>query len=97
MAGAYIWQTNLDGHRQNDALLFGGGMEYNPKGWRIQFCGSGYLGYMRNQGDKPILLRGLIEQTGKSFNSIVKFQQGLNNFNYSSVEAGVRYTVKNRQ
>ena len=91
MAGVYVWQTNLDGRRQNDAFLFGGGIEWNPRGWRMQMYGSGYLGYMNHAGDKPVLFRTTIEQRGKKLNGILKFQQGLHDFKYSSIEAGLRY------
>jgi hypothetical protein len=96
MAGVYMWQTNLDGRRQNDAFLFGGGLEWNPCGWRVQMYGSGYLGYMNHSGDKPVLFRTTIEQKGKKLNGILKIQQGLNDFGYSSVEAGIRYAFKGK-
>jgi len=96
MAGLYVWQTNLDGQRQNDAFLFGGGLEWNPSLWRVQIYGSGYLGYMNNEGDKPILFRTHIERRGKKINGILKFQQGLYNFKYSSVEGGIRYIYKKK-
>ena len=94
MTGLYVWQTNLDGKRQNDAFLFGGGMEWNPPSWRVQLYGTGYLGYMDDLGDKPVLIRAGLEQKGKRINGILKFQHGLSNFDYSSVEAGLKYTFK---
>ncbi|MBC7826474.1 MAG: hypothetical protein H7122_01915 [Chitinophagaceae bacterium] len=96
MAGLYVWQTNLDGRRQNDAFLFGGGVEWNPSRWRIQMYGSGYLGYMDDLGDKPVLFRTSIERKGKRINGILKFQQGLHDIEYSSVETGIRYIFKNK-
>lgn len=97
MTGLYVWQTNLDGRRQNDAFLFGGGLEWNPVRWHIQLYGTGYLGYMDDLGDKPILFRVNIERKGRRVNEILKFQQGLSNFEYSSIEAGLRYNFKNKQ
>lgn len=91
MAGLYVWQTNLDGRRQDDAFLFGAGIEWNPPSFRVQMYGTGYLGYMNNEGDKPVLIRATIEQRRKGINAIVKFQQGIHNFRYSSVEGGIRY------
>ena len=96
MTGLYVWQTNLDGKRQNDAFLFGGGLEWNPHKWRMQFYGTGYLGYMYDLGDKPVLIRAAIERKGKRINTILKLQQGLSDFDYSSVEAGLKYTFKTR-
>ena len=94
MAGLYVWQTNLDGRRQNDAFLFGAGVEINPSKWRIQIYGTGYLGYMNQLGDKPILFRTSIEQRGKRVNALFKFQQGIHNFEYTSFEAGLKYAFK---
>ena len=94
MAGLYVWQTNLDGRRQNDAFLFGGGIEYSPSKLRIQVYGTGYLGYMNNTGDKPVLLRAAFEQRGKRINGVFKFQQGIHDFDYTSIEAGLKYGFK---
>jgi hypothetical protein len=94
MAGLYVWQTNLDGRRQNDAFLFGAGLEWNYSGWRIQAYGSGYLGYMNNLGDKPILFRTNLERRGKRVHGLLRFQQGISDFGYSSFEAGLRYAFK---
>jgi hypothetical protein len=96
MGGLYVWQTNLDGRRQNDAFLFGSGIEWNPSRWHIQLYGTGYLGYMDDLGDKPVLLRAGIEHKGKRINGIIKLQQGLSNFEYSSIEAGLRYKFKTK-
>ena len=96
MTGLYVWQTNLDGRRQNDAFLFGGGIEWNPSMWHIQLYGTGYLGYMDDEGDKPVLLRAGIERKGKRISQLLRFQQGISNFGYSSIEAGVRYNFKTK-
>lgn len=96
MAGLYVWQTNLDGRRQDDAFLFGSGIEWNPRRWHIQLYGTGYLGYMDQLGDKPILLRASIEHKGKRINEILKFQRGISDFEYSSIEAGLRYNFKSK-
>ena len=96
MAGLYVWQTNLDGRRQNDAFLFGGGLEWNNQKWHMELYGAGYLGYMNNLGDKPIVIRNTLERRGKRIHGILKLQQGVNDFDYSSVETGIRYTFPGR-
>lgn len=97
MAGLYVWQTNLNGRRQNDAFLFGGGIEWNQHRWRMQINSSGYLGYMDNDGDKPILLRASLENKGKRTTKLFRFQQGIHNFQYSSFEIGLRYNFRKNQ
>jgi hypothetical protein len=96
MAGLYVWQTNLDGRRQNDAFLFGGGIEWNHRKWHMQVYGAGYLGYMNNFGDKPIVFRTTFERRGKNINGILKFQQGIHDFDYTGVETGIRYSFRSK-
>ena len=91
MAGLYSWQTNLDGKRQDDAFLFGGGLEYNKKRFRLQSYVGGYLGYMEHQGDKPIVFRTGAEKTWNHKILLLRFQQGLHDLKYTSVEAGMKF------
>ncbi len=90
MLGFLAWQTNDDNLMQNDAFLFGSGIEWNSKQLMIQAYCTGYLGY-KNNGDKPILFRLFLERRGKKINTLLRFQQGLNDFKYSSVEAGMKF------
>jgi hypothetical protein len=90
MVGFYVWQTNLDEHFQDDAYLFGAGVEYNKNNWRWQLNSCTYLGYMRN-GDKPVVLRLGAEKSIKNITGVLRFQQGLHDFKYSSVEAGAKF------
>lgn len=95
MVGGYFWQAdNIRRHRQDDAFLFGSGLEWNKKNIRIQSCVAGYLGWYYRLRDKPILFRAGIDKIFKKNTWFFQFQQGLHNFNYSSVETGVRYNFK---
>jgi len=94
MAGLYVWQLTGDQHRQNDAFLFGTGLEWNKKGWKFQGYGAGYLGYLLNSGDKPIVLRTHTEKRFKHISLLLRLQQGIHDFKYSSVEFGLKYFVK---
>lgn len=94
MAGFYVWQQYSDQHRQNDALLFGSGLEWNKDNWRIQVYGAGYLGYLRNSGDKPLVLRSHMEKRWKNSSLLLRLQQGVHDFSYSSVELGMKYFLK---
>ena len=95
MTGLYSWQTNLDGKRQDDAFLFGGGIEYNKRSFRLQAYCSGYLGYMENKGDKPILLRTSVEQRWNHIIAFTRFQQGLHDNAFTSIELGMKYKFRN--
>ena len=90
MSGFLVWQTNDDDLRQNDAFLFGNGMEWNHNNFRFQGYAAGYLGY-KNNGDKPVVLRLNIEKKKNRNVYLFRLQQGVNDFSYFSVETGFRY------
>jgi hypothetical protein len=96
MAGFYVWQLNGDGHRQNDALLFGSGVEWNKNGWKFQGYGAGYLGYLFRSGDKPIVLRASAEKRYKNTALLMRMQHGVQDFKYSSIELGIKYFFKKK-
>jgi hypothetical protein len=90
MAGIYVWQLTGDGHRQNDAFLFGTGLEWNKNKWKVQSSVAGYLGYLLNSGDKPVVVRAHAEKKFNHAAVLLRLQQGIKDFKYSSVEAGIR-------
>lgn len=96
MAGFLCWQMNGDGHRQNDAFLFGSGLEWNKNGWRFQGYGAGYLGYMHDSGDKPIVLRASLEKRYSKASWLLRLQQGINDYKYTSVEVGGKWFINNK-
>jgi hypothetical protein len=89
MAGFLVWQTNEDKHRQDDAILFGTGFEWNKNGLRLQAYATGFSGY-RNNGDRPTLARLSLEKKKNRKVFIFRLQQGLHDFAYTSIEAGAR-------
>jgi hypothetical protein len=91
MMGFYSWQLISDTHRQNDAFLFGSGLEWNTKTLRLQSYVAGYIGYMNNGGDKPVVFRTSLEKKLKRTSLLAGFQQGLHDFRYTSVEMGLKY------
>ncbi|MFM2139091.1 MAG: hypothetical protein RJA57_1398 [Bacteroidota bacterium] len=96
MAGIYVWQMEGVGYRQNDAFLFGTGLEWNHRGWLFQGYAAGYLGYMYGTGDKPIVLRSQLEKRSGNHSFVLRLQQGIQDFRYSSVEVGARHFVRHR-
>ncbi|HMG67582.1 MAG TPA: hypothetical protein VK588_07845 [Chitinophagaceae bacterium] len=91
MAGGYFWQAEIRRHPQDDAFLFGSGLEWNKKNLRIQTSVAGYLGYFYRLRDKPILYRASLEKTIKRKIVFFQFQQGLHNFNYTTIGLGMKY------
>lgn len=91
MAGLYTWQVNEERYEQNDAFLFGAGTEYHHRNFGFEFSAAGYLGYLKQRKDKPVVLRMGLEQKLKHSLVLLKFQQGIHDFKYSSLELGLKY------
>jgi hypothetical protein len=91
MLGFYTWQMETDQHNQNDAFLFGTGLEWNKNNWRLQTNVAGYLGYLENSGDKPVVYRFSAEKKINRLGLLLGFQQGLHDFKYSTAEFGGKW------
>jgi len=88
MLGFYVYQTNLDNHRQNDAFQYGAGCDLNFGKLQMDHQLGGYLGYLDN-GDHPMVYRMNLSYTlNPRFDLICRFQQGFFDYPYSSIRAG---------
>ena len=94
MLGFYSWQIESDKNNQDDAILFGTGLEWNKNNWKLQTNIAGYIGYLENSGDKPVVFRFDVQKRIKNFGLILGFQQGLHDFAFSSMETGVKFYIK---
>ena len=93
MLGFYVWQTNFSNRlRQDDAVLCGTGFEWNKNNLRLQTYVAAYFGYQEN-GDDPIVYRINAEKRSGRTIWLLRFQQGLEDFNYSSFEAGAKFRL----
>jgi hypothetical protein len=91
MTGMCIWQLSVAG--QNDALLYGGGLEYDYNNWRLTTSCRGYSGY-RHDGDQPIVIGSSVEKRLKNTSILVNLQQGLRDYDFTSIETGIKYNFK---
>ncbi|MEQ1677009.1 MAG: hypothetical protein ABL876_09925 [Chitinophagaceae bacterium] len=94
MAGFYTWQIESKEHNQDDAFMFGSGLEWNKKSLKVQSYVAGYLGYLEDSGDKPVVFRTQIEKQIKRISLLLGFQKGLHDFDFTSVEFGAKYRIK---
>lgn len=91
MMGLYVWQTYEDLSPQNDAFLFGAGLQWKNQLMSIDTQIGGYLGYKQNR-DQPIVARlELNTLRSKTFNYFARLQYGLQDFDYSSIRAGISW------
>ncbi len=89
MVGFYVWQTHQDTYYQNDAFLYGLGIDLEFQKIEFRNTISGYIGYIGN-GDKPVIYRAsLANRLKPGLNYELGFQQGLNDFAYTSLRLAV--------
>jgi hypothetical protein len=96
MLGFYSWQIESEKHNQDDAFLFGMGLEWNKNKWKIQTNVAGFLGYLDRSGDQPVVYRFNLEKKLKRTSLLFGFQQGLHDFKYTSIEFGLKYFMKDK-
>jgi hypothetical protein len=96
MLGFYSWQLNEDLFEQNDAVLFGFGTELHLKKLTLDLYTAGYLGYLKQRKDKPVVLRMGLQYKIKKAALFFNAQQGVRHFRYLSLETGFRrfFTAK---
>lgn len=94
--GFYVWQLYMDRQRQNDAYLFGLGIDLNVGSTLIKTQCTGYIGYI-DDGDKPVLYRNSLIQSFEKFEAQFFFQTGLNDWQYRSVGLGITYKIANKK
>jgi hypothetical protein len=82
--GFYAYQTYLENHRQNDAFLYGAGIDLEIGKLRICNQLTGFHGYLDN-GDSPLVYRMILKpSTARRVSGYILLQQGLKDFQYTS-------------
>ena len=110
MMGFYSWQMNLPENRQNDAVLFGAGIDISISGFCLNNSLDGYSGYFGKElvvvGDKtepvsfrdrPIVYRLDVMKQTEHFDFGLGYQLGLNNYTYQSIKLSLIYHFALRQ
>lgn len=87
LLGFYVWQTNRDDWRQNDAILYGLGLSLFNDKFECNAKYGGYKGYIDN-GDAPMVIRANAIYKIPKTHFKLSFQQGLQDFEYSTVSLG---------
>lgn len=83
--GFYSYQTNRNDYLQNDAFLFGMGLDLETPIMIMENNLGGYLGYFGN-GDQPVVFRTMITSRRDAvLNYRVGFQYGIHDVNFNSV------------
>lgn len=109
--GFYSFQTNLNQYLQNDAIIYGTGIQLNNARLCVDAQLTGYFGYIglkelvvvstsKTQyiydGDQPLVFRINIKKSYHNNDLIASTQIGLHDFPYQSITFGFRYHLKNK-
>ncbi|MEL7122692.1 MAG: hypothetical protein AAFO07_24810, partial [Bacteroidota bacterium] len=93
MLGMYIWQTNDDVLFQNDAFLYGLGLQLESEKCLLQTDFSGFTGYKEN-GDRPAAINFSFEKTSTNIHPLLGVRIGLEDLLYNTFQLGVKYVMK---
>jgi hypothetical protein len=85
--GFYSWQTYIDNYPQNDALLFGAGIDFEFRDFFVNQTLGGYTGYMDN-GDAPVVYRIDLGIKMGTAALILGYEKGIRDFPFQSIRAG---------
>jgi len=84
MIGFYCWQTNDELNLQNDAFLYGLGIDYLKNNWLFSASCSGYSGY-KDEHDKPMQLNfDMRKDLGKTALRF-RYNYGLRDWKYKTI------------
>jgi len=108
MFGFYVWQMNPALYRQDDAILFGSGVDIHLDKSILSMSMAGYWGYLGNSKliiinplqpipyyDRPVVWRMSYAHKWKKWKMTLRLQGGINDFMYTSVQCSMSYSLPN--
>ncbi len=96
MMGLYVYQTHYDKNYQNDAFLYGAGINLEWKRFIIENQLGGYIGYI-GDGDRPMVYRlNIKSDRNANWNFKIGFQQGFIDFDYTTIRLSAIINLKER-
>ncbi len=96
MVGFYVWQTNLNEHRQNDAFLYGIGANVNLNNLELSNSFGGYIGYIGN-GDRPMVYRIHVKYKKKNIYYKIGWQSGFKDYLYDTISLSVIFNFDKKR
>lgn len=89
LSGGFLcWQT--DNGRQNDAVMYGALLAYTYKGFTIDTCFGGYVGW-EDDGDRPMTLKTNLSYRIGDLSLCVGHQVGFKDWPYHQIRVGATY------
>jgi len=106
MIGFYVWQMNMTNNMQNDAILFGLGIDLSSKQFTLSNAIEGYYGYIGNEEvvvvkkdepvvfhDRPIVYKINLTREGKHLDFKLAYQVGIHDFEYQTLSISILYHI----
>jgi hypothetical protein len=90
LAGFYVYQTNRDDYYQNDAFLWGVGVDLKNEDWHFVLQASGYIGYL-DDFDQPTVIRLELQRLFTQGDLVMRIQQGNASYPFLSARLGWRF------
>lgn len=90
MAGFYVWQIYTYDQQQNDAPLYGVGLDAGWRTWVFHTALAGYSGYIE-RGDQPLVARCRLRKRWGALGIEAYFQWGLHDFPYTTLRGGLTW------
>jgi hypothetical protein len=94
MLGFYSWQTNDELNLQNDALLYGLGLDYTKPDWLLSTSLSGYSGY-KEERDKPMQINFDLRRDFSDKAIRLQYHHGLRHREYKTVSVSFIWMFRN--
>ncbi|MCD6347167.1 MAG: hypothetical protein J7L96_07090, partial [Bacteroidales bacterium] len=89
LVGFYVWQTYLDHYPQDDALLYGGGVQLIFRDFFWENSLRGYSGYMSN-GDQPLVYRTELGIREGAAALVLGYEKGIRDYPFDCIRLGIR-------
>ena len=97
MVGFYVYQTSLINYMQNDAFLYGAGVDLVFGSLKLEQQLGGYTGYL-DMGDSPLVYRLCLHRdAGSRAVFSLRFQHGFIDFPYTSLRISTMIKISSQE
>jgi hypothetical protein len=92
--GFYSWQTNDELNLQNDAYMYGIGVDLKWSKWNLSNSLSGYSGYKKER-DKPVVYTFDVNRSLKKNSIRLQYLHGLRDWDYRTIKLSYLINLRN--
>lgn len=89
--GFYVWQTNREEVSQDEGLMWGAEVRWQPKRFQVYQSVSGYHAYEQTGENRPVILKSGASYRWKKAQVEIEYQTGIQHYYYETVRLSFRY------